>query len=41
MTNLLMYATAVLFAFVVIKPTERMIQKYKDTKNYYKEEWSK
>jgi hypothetical protein len=41
MTNLLMYATAVLFAFVVTKPTERMMQKYKDTKDFYKKEWSK
>ena len=41
MTNLLMYATAVLFALVVIKPVERVMQKYKDTKDFYEKEWSK
>ena len=41
MTNLLMYVTAVLFACVATKPAERMVQKVKDTKDYYKKEWSK
>lgn len=35
-----MYATAVVFALVVTKPSERLLQKYKDIKNEYRGYWS-
>jgi hypothetical protein len=40
MSNLLIYATAIMFGIVATPHAERLIKKYKDTKDEYKKMWS-